>query len=122
MSPGRVLSLSLSVGLALGAANAPQGNAAVAARCGKVLPPAQGVYFGIRPGWDFQMPWYDDAVSAANGPEFEALTGRRAVIVPLRTSWHDTLVFPTGEIELTELGDRRRRAGRRDPPVRRRGP
>lgn len=70
------------------------------APCGKVLPPAQGVYFGIRPGWDFEMPWYDDAVNASNTPRFEALTGRRVAVVAFRTSWHDSLVFPTSEVEL----------------------
>jgi hypothetical protein len=88
-----VLALSAVAATALG------GRTLASARCGKVLPPGQGVYFGIRPGWDFQLPWYDDRVSAANTLQFEALTGRRAAIVAFRTSWHDRLVFPSSEME-----------------------
>ena len=95
-----LVAISVGVALAVVAATAQGANAVASAPCGKVLPPAQGVYFGIRPGWDFQMPWYDDAVNAANMPQFVALTGRSAAVVAFRTSWHDRLVFPTSEVEL----------------------
>jgi hypothetical protein len=103
MAVPRPLVVSLFAALLLvavaGLAPAVSRGAAPAA-CGKVLPPAQGVYFGIRPGWDFQLPWFDDAVNAWNTPQFVATTVRQAAIVAFRTSWHDTLVFPTGEVEL----------------------
>jgi hypothetical protein len=70
------------------------------AACGKVLPPAQGIYFGVMPGWQFSMPTYDDAVGPTDVPNFESVTGRHVVIAHWRMSWHDALRFPTKDVEV----------------------
>ena len=78
------------------AANA---GAATPAACGKVLPPMQGVYFGVMPGWEFSLPTYDDSVGSADVPSFESLTGRHVVVAHWRMSWRDALRFPTSDAE-----------------------
>jgi len=75
-------------------------SAGVSAPCGKVLPPGQGAYFGVMPGWEFSMPTYDDSVDATSVPQFELSTGRKVVVAHWRMSWHNGLPFPTKEVEL----------------------
>lgn len=90
-----------AIGLtAVAAYFAVNASAATPAACGKVLPPSQGIYFGVMPGWDFSMPTYDDSVDAASVPNFETLTGRHVVLAHWRMSWHDGLPFPTKAVEL----------------------
>lgn len=70
------------------------------------MPPSEGVYFGVMPGWPFSLPTtYDDVVGAFYVSDFEELTGRKVVFAPWSISWHDGLPFPRKDvIELWRAG------------------
>lgn len=70
-----------------------------AASCGKLLPPAQGAYFGAKPGWGIEPPAGDDAVDVAHLDAFES-AGRPIVLTAFSQTWHDGLPFPAAKIHL----------------------
>jgi hypothetical protein len=73
--------------------------AAPTVACGKLLPPAQRVYFGVMPGWAFQPGTRDDIPDPFAVRQFEAYTGRKVAFAPWSVSWHDHLTFPTPDVE-----------------------
>jgi hypothetical protein len=91
----------LCVGAVLAAvsATAHQSRAASQAACGKLLPPAQGVLFGVYAGWAFAPETYDDVANPASVSGFELSTGRKVAFAPWSISWHDPLRFPTADVE-----------------------
>jgi len=91
--------LCIAAVLAAVSATAHQGRAAVQAACGKLLPPAQGVYFGVYAGWAFAPATFDDVADPSRVSGFESYTGRRVVFAPWSISWHGRLTFPTADVE-----------------------
>ncbi|MFL5982070.1 MAG: hypothetical protein ACJ74D_00085 [Gaiellaceae bacterium] len=93
------VALGLTVGAAVVlAAFVGNGNAASPASCGKLLPPAQGVYFGVMPGWEFSLPSYDDVADPNVVRTFESYTGRKVAFAPWSISWHERLTFPRAAV------------------------
>jgi Glycosyl hydrolase family 26 len=76
---------------------ATAGRAAPQATCGKLLPPAQGAYFGAKPGWGIELPSADDFVSRSDLDKFER-AGRPIVITAFSQTFHDGLPFPLSKI------------------------
>lgn len=89
-----------AVGAALVVASTTTTRAATPqAACGKLLPPSDGVYFGVMPGWAFSLPTtYDDIVDPSDVSAFEQLTGRKVVFAPWSISWHNGLPFPRADV------------------------
>jgi hypothetical protein len=73
-------------------------NAAQPVACGKLLPPRQGIYFGVMPGWEFSLPTYDDIADPTLVDIFAQYTGREVVFAPWSISWHDGLPFPRAAV------------------------
>lgn len=69
------------------------------APCGKLVPPSQGVYFGVMPGWAFEAGTRDDIPDPLAVVAFAAYTGRNVAFAPWSVSWHDHLAFPTQGVE-----------------------
>jgi glycosyl hydrolase family 26 len=91
--------LVLAVVSASAAASAPRQTSPSSAACGKFLPPDQGAYFGVMPGWAFSLPTtYDDVADPQVVADFERHTGRKVVFAPWSISWHDGLPFPRADV------------------------
>ena len=79
------------------AGSAQAGRAASTATCGKLLAPAEGAYFGAKPGWRIEPYAFDDIVDSTVIDAFEA-AGRRMAFATFSTSWHDGLPFPARSV------------------------
>ena len=90
--------LALLSGVCAAVVAAGAANAVTPARCGKLLPPASGIYFGVYPGWDFVPGSFDDFPNPVDVKHFEVLTGRRVAWAPWSISWHDRLEFPAAGV------------------------
>ena len=83
------------VSLALGAGTAREQAEAVPARCGKLLSPAQGVYFGANPDFVSSPTRLEgNTVTRAAFEDFARLAGRRPVIASFVQHWFEGLDFP----------------------------
>lgn len=80
--------------LLVAAACAASARAATPAACGKLLPPAQGVYFGASPGYANEDNYYP---GIADGFDQEA--GQQATWTMFGQWWSGTLPFPTKTVE-----------------------
>jgi hypothetical protein len=83
----------------INSALARRGYASLQPACGKVLPPASGVYFGVMPGWAFAPATDDDVVAVADVAGFAESTSRSVAVAAWSISWHAGLPFPTTDVE-----------------------
>ena len=90
----RGLLLALVSLVAATAATAATARSATPAACGKLLPPAQGVYFGAAPPWANESVYYE-------GPahEFDLAAGLTASWTMFGQWWSPTLPFPTRTVQ-----------------------
>jgi hypothetical protein len=83
--------------LAVGAGTVHAAPRAVPAACGKLLPPAQGAYFGAKPGWHLEQAHYDDIVDTSLVDAFQT-AGRRMAFATFSVWWHNGLPFPAAQV------------------------
>jgi hypothetical protein len=69
-----------------------------AARCGKLLAPTSGAYFGAFTDFNVPTQFSEDHVSVAKIDRFEQLAGRNVVWVYLTQHWYKGLQFPREKV------------------------
>src|SRR5438105_3184256 len=91
------LAASVAVAGALASSDAV-GASPLPARCGKLLAPTKGAYFGAFTDFNIPTQFSEDHVSVAKIDRFEQLAGRNVVWVYLTQHWYKGLQFPREKV------------------------